>query len=368
MTWKALYANRQQPLLVPCDLPQARRAIAFFVRNPLLRLWGNLLLTLDRWLPRAQLLPKVRIDRFPHQAMFGGSSADGTSLFCGIPGPLQKLILYCPESRGGPGAVAKIALQKSADKAIAHETYWLLKLNRSPSISRCMPRLLMQGTLGSNRHYFSMLSLPQGFSPKLFGKPHDEFLHLLARPNPEAGSWNQSQAYVRLYQRTHATLPLVEEKLRLLWLDSLAEIDSLIGRAVLPTCIIHGDFAPWNLRQIDGELFLFDWEFTEEVGNPLLDFLHFHLIPLALQRWPLRATAMPTLLGKAALYADRQFGSDSGVAAAGGAMLLHYLLDTLTFYVAASGHMDYTHPVLRTYSRLLEQRKQWLPNLTVQPR
>jgi len=363
MAWKALYSSRKQPLLVPSDVPKARRAIAFFIRNPVLRYWGNLMLTLDIWLPRLQLLPKVRIEHFPHKTIFGNSTPSHIALFCGSPGPLQKVIIYSPDSNGIQDKVAKVALQKSADEAIAGEAYWLHKLNGTPLIAKFLPRLLMRGKLNSERQYFSMQSLPQGISPKLFGKPHYEFLRILAQQNPGVSSWNQSQAYTRLYHRTQSMLPLVNDSLRKLWLDALTEIERMIGQTMLPTCIIHGDFAPWNMRQIDSELRVFDWEFAENIGNPLQDFLHFHMIPLALQRWPLRPKTITMLLGKATIYADRQFGRESGVAAASGAMLIHYLLDTMTFYVSASGHMDYTHPVLRTYTKLLKQRNQWLTTL-----
>src|SRR3546814_16782591 len=41
MAWKVLYANRSKPRLVSTDMPTARHAIKFFIRNPMLRLWGT---------------------------------------------------------------------------------------------------------------------------------------------------------------------------------------------------------------------------------------------------------------------------------------------------------------------------------------
>ena len=70
---------------------------------------------------------------------------------------------------------------------------------------------------------------------------------------------------------------------------------------------------------------------------------------------------MSSLLTKAAHYANALFGPDSNVGEACGALTIHYLLDTLTFYVAASGYLDTAHPVMRCYLRLLENRALWLP-------
>jgi|GEM_PF-863909 len=377
MTWKVLYARRHQPLLVPLDILQARRAIAFFMHNPLLRYWGNLMLTLDHLMPRLHLLPIVRLENFPYTSLFGNNDLEGANslknatdfnnatLFFGFPGPLQKLTIYCPDPNGGLGKVAKIALHQSANEAITLEAHWLGKLSGSQHIARFLPHFLLQGILPCGRRYFSMRSLPQGVSSQRFGKLHYDFLHILAQQKPVFGYWNKSQAHLRLYERTQAVLPILDQSLRKLLLDALAEVELQIGQAELPTCMIHGDFAPWNLLQTNGELFVFDWEYAQTNGNPLQDFLHFHLIPRALHRWPLRTKMMPSLLDKAVAYADNQFGdsSDAGseVAAASGALVTHYLLDTVTFYVAASGYVDYTHPVLRTYIKLLQERKQWLP-------
>lgn len=364
MVWKVLYAQRRQPLLVPSDIPQARRAIAFFIRNPLLRLWGNLLLTIDRWLPGMHLLPSLELEQFPHHTFFSADATRDTALLWGCPGPLQKLTIYCPAPDGTLGQVAKVAMHLSANDAIAREAHQLDKLGKLPQIARFLPTLLRQGTLSCGRRYLSMQSLPQGVSSAVFTRGHAEFLRILADQTLFFEKWHNARAYLRLESRTHQVLPLVDEDLRRLLLETLAEIELGIGQRRLPTCLSHGDFAPWNLRENDGELYALDWEYAETSGNPLQDFLHFHLIQRALGRWPLRAGTMVALLEKATSYADRQFGRDSGVAAARGGLALYYLLDIVTFYVASSGHMDFSHPVLRAYLALLKQREDWLPRPT----
>lgn len=360
MAWKVLYASRRQPLLVPFDTEQARDAIAFFIRNPWLRAWGHLLLTLDRWAP-GSMLSTVKLEQFPVHLLFDTGALGETALYCGFPGPLQKLTMYCPGHDGQPGKVAKVAMHGSADTAIAREAYWLETLGRSPDTAAFLPRLQQQGVLPCGRRFVAMDALPQGRRSSRFGEPHRQFLKVLAQHAGPATAWRDSAAYARLGQRMADVLPIVAPHNRHLLKTVFDEIGEDIGQRKLPTSLLHADFVPWNLRLTDRQLYVFDWEYAEASGNPLQDYLHFHLLPRALMLWPLTPGAMPRLLARACDHAVDVHGRHSGVAEACGALTLHYLLDTITFYTAASGYLDQSHPVQRTYLRLLEQRAAWLP-------
>lgn len=364
-SWKVLYASRRQPLFVPHDRQRARQAVRFFVRNRLLRYWGQLMLTLDCWLPQVRLLPVVRLQQFPAGLLLGGqvhvSEITNIAMYCGSPGPLQKLTMYCPNRDGEPGLVAKVAMARGANHVIAREADWLSALSGDVRIAQFLPRLLQQGALACDRNYLVMQALPPGFSSAEFDRRHFDFLRLLAQRNPALYAWNQSPAYLRLGQRMRDIEPLIDEPHRLLLQAVLDDIERAIGLRELPACLVHSDFAPWNLRLTRDRLFVFDWEYAEDGGNPLQDFLHFHLLPRALKRLPLRLDYMPGLLANTQAYADTMFGAGSGVAAASSVLTLQYLLETITFYVQVSGYLATEHPVMRTYLKLLEQRAQWLP-------
>lgn len=54
----------------------------------------------------------------------------------------------------------------------------------------------------------------------------------------------------------------------------------------VPVTVIHGDFAPWNLREDRGEIFAFDWEYAELDGLPLFDETHFRLqVGFQIHQW-----------------------------------------------------------------------------------
>lgn len=60
----------------------------------------------------------------------------------------------------------------------------------------------------------------------------------------------------------------------------------ILEKTIVPSTIVHGDFAPWNLREHRGQLCAFDWEYGEIDGLPFMDELHFHLqIGHEMQGW-----------------------------------------------------------------------------------
>jgi hypothetical protein len=360
IAWKVLYAGRNQPLLVSPDTQSALHAIGFFIRNPLLRLWGKAALLVDKCLPQLDLLPTLRLHEFS-PTLADGDNSPCPAMYVGYPGPLQKLTLYCPQPHGGPDKVTKVALNKRANHAITREAYWLDTLGKLPELASFMPRLLDAGTLSSGFGYLSMQALPHGVSSRRFDRRHRHFLRLLAKHRPELTSWNQSGAHLRLRERMQQAMELMDTEHQDLLLAVLEEVEREIGPLRLPTCLLHSDFAPWNVRLAEQHLYVFDWEYAEESGNPLQDFLHFHLIPRVLRHWPLGPSGMPPLLSEAAAYARAVFGEDSGVAEACGPLALHYLLDTLAFYTTASGYLAPRHPVIRAYLELLRRRVEWLP-------
>ncbi len=362
MTWKVLYSNRKQPLLTPVALHQSYAAIRFFIRNPLLQYWGYLMVTLDHWLPQAGILHTVGLERFPSESFFADYAADQVSVFFGSPGALQKLSIYAPGKDGKKGKVAKVALQDTANHAVSQESIWLSRLHESQLMSEFLPTLLNHGQLRCGLRYFSMHAFPNGKTPARFANVHHAFLKILSQQHLAYSHWQTSQAHQRLLLRIDAVSLLLDQDIRILLAEVTKEIEDQIAYTKLPNCFIHGDFTPWNTRQANQKLFVFDWEYAQTCGNPLQDFLNFHLIPSALKRWSWQKISIGNLMTKLGTYADKQFEPSSGVSAARGALTLHYLMDTITFYVEASGYIDRKHPVIKTFIELLEQRKDWLPS------
>ena len=366
MEWKIVYARRPRSVLVPAgDATQARAGVDFFSSSRLLRVWGRLLLVLDRWLPKGWLVPSVQLHSLPWDTIFGYSAARGRrfALHCGSPGPLQKLAVFVEELDGGK--VAKIALKPSADQSVIREAYWLRTLGASKATARYLPRLLGEGTLACGRRFVAMSAIHGAAPPSSFGQAHRAFLATLAGHERMTVPWPQGAAFVHLRERTRCVSAALGPDCHALATAVLDEIARVTAGRPLPTCVVHGDFASWNLRTSGKGLFVFDWEYAEAAGNPLQDFLHFHLIDRATRRRALGNAFMQRLLQQAGEYAQSIFGPDSGaeVAKAAGALTLQYLLATLIFYVEASGRLEMQHPVLQAYVKLLANREAWIKSV-----
>lgn len=364
--WKVLYASRPRPLLVPAgNSRQALAAIDFFVANRALRWWGRLMLVLDDLLPSSRLLPSARSERFPIDSLFGEGARFETcfAVHCGSPGPFRKLTIFCPGTDGQQdGEISKVASQPSADQSVCREVHWLKTLGALPGLARFLPRLLRHGTLPCGRRYMTMSVLPSGVHSSQFGEPHFRFLQALAARTRGSAHWRESEPFRRLADRVKSISGLINPQYRALFSAILEEIEGSIGKQALPVCLVHGDFAAWNVRVAGDELLVFDWEYADAGGNPLQDYLHFHLVARATQHRSISSAYTRDLMDLARAYADRTFGAASGVAEAMPSLTLHYLLDTVSFYTDASRFLDVRDPVVRAYLRLLEQREHWLPD------
>jgi hypothetical protein len=361
--WRVLYPFRARPLLLPNgEASRARAALEVFVGNPLLRWVGHLLLGLDNLLPW-HILPRVKLNEFPLGVLFGPHSAERAlcAVQCGSPGPFSKLSVFCPADEVEPAKVAKIALEASADRSVHREAYWLRTLGSSGAAAPFLPQLLTHGVLPCGRAFITLSFLPGNASSSRFGRLHREFLAVLAGLTPKTSHWFAGSAVHRLRQRSDALAALLTPGRRASFAAALDDIRRGLGRRSIPACLVHGDFAAWNVRIAEQRLYVFDWEYAEANGNPLQDFVHFHLIARAIRRGSVGAGWMRNLLRRAAVHADQIFGPDSGVAEAAGPLALHYLLETVVFYVEASGYLDLNHPVIRAYLGLLDERAQWLP-------
>lgn len=74
---------------------------------------------------------------------------------------------------------------------------------------------------------------------------------------------------------------------------ALDRVRPFLEKLTVPSTIVHGDFAPWNVQIQGSELGAFDWEYGELDGLPLMDELHHALqVGFLLSGWaPQRALA-----------------------------------------------------------------------------
>lgn len=185
-------------------------------------------------------------------------------VYVGSPGLKQKLVvtLVAPDN-GFPIAIMKVPLTEMAWANLRQETLNLEKLAEAnvPGVPTLVAvdepnkrtwQTVVDGCLTSGKltkaHIDWLIKLPMS----------DKFTTFREQKNILQHKLEQSSDSFFSYRREFSAAIKV------------------IGEGQLPLVLVHGDFAPWNLkRQEGGNLSAVDWEDADWSGLPLWDLCHF---------------------------------------------------------------------------------------------
>jgi hypothetical protein len=175
-------------------------------------------------------------------------------------------------------ALAKLSASCLSRRLVRHEANILGALAEMPGGPVSAPKLLFAGDVDG--HYLAVQS-PLSGSPALsqFTAAHGRFLAALMRGSPKPAADTEM---LQALPRRIADLPALGPDLA----AALDEIAPILETTTVPPTIVHGDFVPWNLRQHDGDIAAFDWEYAQLDGLPLIDETHFRLqVGYHLENW-----------------------------------------------------------------------------------
>lgn len=185
------------------------------------------------------------------------------ALSSGTPGPSRKPTIGVLDARGKLVAITKAAVSARSQRLMRNEALTLARLQRD--LPGRAPGLLFEGAIDGS--YVTMQSpIPGGRTPAALTPMHERFVASLAGREARPAS---SSAMVRSLHGRHAAL--IDAGFPLGGLDGVLPI---LDELNLPPSLLHGDFAPWNLRRHGGELLAFDWEYAEPAGLPMIDVFH----------------------------------------------------------------------------------------------
>jgi len=221
----------------------------------------------------------------PLEAKIGGLFPGHTirlALSSGAPEPAinRKPSASVIDSSGDVLAFVKIAASKVSREIVEHEAEILAGLALR-DVKVTTPRLLFAGEV-DGRYVAVQSPLPGAPATAALTPQHKSFLAALRgaeKPLPELNM------VATLRPRLAAITPPRPD---------LGEVFDcvlpIVEQRRVPSTIVHGDFAPWNLRIHDGRLAAFDWEYGELDGLPFVDELHFLLqAGLELEKWDIDA-------------------------------------------------------------------------------
>jgi hypothetical protein len=128
--------------------------------------------------------------------------------------------------------------------------------------------------------------------------------------------------------------------------EAMESISPLLRRHSMPVGIMHGDFAPWNLRQHRGQTAAFDWEYGLLNGPAGLDEIHYRLqVGFLMRNWSVEHAATELYRGEVLQNCPRSLKA---------AMITLYLVDMLArlFAEGYDGSNQMVNWTLRLLARL----------------
>ena len=193
---------------------------------------------------------------------WNGAAPPCIAVYVGTPGPAQKLVMHLvdPVARTCE-AIVKVPLAADATTAILREAATLAAL--AGEQYPCAPRLLRLDCARdiSTQQFLAGKPGSRRLLPEYF-----DLLRSLMLPDEETSLSAHSAVWE---PEAHFVSDCDVDVMQ----AALAELDD---ERRLPACWVHGDFAPWNIRQRPALApALIDWEEAQPGGLPLHDAYHF---------------------------------------------------------------------------------------------
>jgi hypothetical protein len=196
------------------------------------------------------------------------------ALSMGTRGRFRKLTIQVMRPDSEILGYVKLPMSEEAIDRVRHEAEVLERLSGFTTLRAQIPRVLHAGKWGDGYILFQSAG-PSTTAPSEFGPVYQDFLKKLSsvemieklgRAVVEAVGGRWRKAEVKLDSRWRA-----------MGGAALIRANHQLERATVLCGITHGDFAPWNSRVSNGQLYVFDWEQAEWEAPAGWDTFHFHV-------------------------------------------------------------------------------------------
>jgi hypothetical protein len=258
-------------------------------------------------------------------------------------------------------SLVKTAADEQGDAQLAREAQWLRELSRVRELAGQVPRLLDEGTNAEGRRYLVM-SVAQGTGEtRAFTPGHERFLASLGKARFRSTDFEVSGCCAEL-NRSLAQLegcvrPATLETLRAAYHDCETALLYWTG----PYVLSQGDFAPWNIRTLGAQLFVYDWGHAHTEASPLDDVLHYLIVQRALYGRAVNARFLRLAMKRAHDFAVLAYPEWTWRARVIGALTLVYLLGALLHQSVPARRVDRSDAVVKSYWNLIKKRSAWMP-------
>jgi hypothetical protein len=199
--------------------------------------------------------------------VIGRSEASTFAISCGTSGPDQKLTMQVLSADGRILAFAKVAETPRARDLLTNELR-MLRLLTSTAVAEMVPQEV--GQFEQAQCSVIVISPVGGTVPgNELDTCHWSFVSALIRPETmDLGAWLVDHTDVGTRASAASSAP--PRVLR-----SAERLFEASRGLTFHAAVVHGDFAPWNMRRDGSSLRVFDWELGYELGPPAWDIFHF---------------------------------------------------------------------------------------------
>jgi len=250
-------------------------------------------------------------------------------------------------------SLVKTAADEHGDRQLAREAQWLRELEAVPELEGQLPRLLEEGTNPAGRRYLVMSVARATGETRAFTPGHERFLASLGKARFRSTDFEVSCCSEQLQAALRGLEGCVPGKTLATLQGAYHDCETALLYWTGPYVLSQGDFAPWNIRTLGSQLFVFDWGDAHADASPLDDVLHYLMIQRRLKTAPMLRRAM----ARARDFALVAYPEWSWRPRVIGALTMVYLLG-----VILHRGVNAADPVVSSYLKLLERRTAWMPS------
>jgi Choline/ethanolamine kinase len=274
----------------------------------------------------------------------------------GTPGPHAKDTVLFLKKDHGPVAIGKFGTTEAATYLLENEAKWLALLSPKKNLKFHCPRLLISKRF--SQAYVVIQSVGIGaFSGYNLSAAHIQFLSLFQDGFPAGDKYKASLIQQEMTRRFVS----LKNKLTQTWVTRIQNrldlLETELEHTSIPLVAAHRDFVPWNMRMIQGRIFVFDWEYACHGYFPLYDVFHFLLMPHILK------SNVSIIQLKSILKKGKKIGEllsrGANKAKTPDFQLLAYLLDLCLMFLESRDGNDPGCPVLYRYGNLIDAFEGW---------
>ena len=259
-------------------------------------------------------------------------------------------------------SLVKTAADERGDRQLLREALWLRELAEVRELEGQVPRLLDEGVNGEGRVYLVMTVAQGTGETRAFTPGHERFLASLGKARFRSTDFEVSGCCDQLHGALRRLDGHVPRKSLAALEAAYRDCETALLYWTGPYVLSQGDFAPWNIRTLGSQLFVYDWGNARTEASPLDDVLHYVMIQRALHGRAVTQSFLQGAMKRAHQFALLAYPEWTWRPRVIGALTLVYLLGALLHHALASGpRLDRSDPLVRCYWNLIQQRSAWMP-------